>query len=39
MKKMDTDKILKNMKLLYVEDDHQAREELLYVLKLSLIHI
>lgn len=33
MKKMDTDKILKNMKLLYVEDDHQAREELLDVLK------
>lgn len=33
MKRMDTDKMLKNMKLLYVEDDHQAREELLDVLK------
>lgn len=30
---MDNDKILKSIKILYVEDDHQAREELLDVLK------
>ena len=30
---MDTDEILKNMKVLYVEDDEAAREELADVLK------
>ena len=29
---MDTDEILKNMKVLYVEDDEAAREELADVL-------
>ena len=30
---MNTDEILKNMKVLYVEDDEEAREELTDVLK------